>query len=51
MSIIPTAPQTPVRIEYVSVKAETNKAVKKLVENEVTQAVRRAVNAWLYNQG
>lgn len=48
MSITPR-PQNP-RIEYVSVKAETNKAVRKLVEDEVCQAVRRAVNAWLYTQ-
>jgi len=44
------APVTRPRITFVPVKAEMNKAVRKLVEDKVTQEVRRAVNAWLYSQ-
>ena len=45
-----TLPAAPTAISYVPVKAEQDKAVRKLVEDEVCQAVRRAVNAWLYAQ-
>jgi len=47
----PTAPTSATRISFVPVKAEQNKAVRKLVEDKVCQEVRRAVNTWLYTQG
>lgn len=40
----------PTAISYVPVRAESNKAVRKLVEDEVIQTVNRAVNTWLYAQ-
>ena len=50
-NIIPTP--TKVRISYIrlGVRVGQSLATKKLVEDEVCQAVRRAINAWLYSQG
>ena len=45
-----TLPAAPVAISYAPVRTE-DKAVRKLVEDAVCQAIRRAVNAWLYAQG
>lgn len=45
-----TLPAAPTAISYAPVKAEQNKAVRKLVEDKVCQEIRRAVNTWLYTQ-
>ena len=44
------APVAKPLITFVPVKAELDKAVRKLTEDRVTQEVRRAVNAWLYSR-